>query len=57
MFVFCPSFGGCGTDSSLFPAFGCQLKRLANLSADPAAFPTALARGPPVSFRSGIPSS
>lgn len=37
----------------VYPAFGCQLKFLGNLSSDPSTFPAALARGPPTSFKSG----
>ena len=54
VWVFCPSFEGCGAGSSAFPPFGCQLKYLANLSNDPTEYPAALARGPPTSFNSGI---
>jgi len=53
VFNFCPSFEGCKSpDGATFPAFGCQLRQ-ANLSSDPADFPPALARGPPVAFKSG----
>ena len=53
VFVFCPSFEGCAVAEVPFPAFGCQLKYLANLSSDPTAFPAASERGPPTSFDSG----
>lgn len=53
VFIYCPAFEGCGIGESAFPAFGCQLKRLSNLTSDPTAFPAAIARGPPTAFKSG----
>ena len=55
VFTFCPSFEGCNFGGQVAAAFACQLKFLGNLSSDPTAFPAALARGPPVSFKSGKP--